>query len=141
MSLSILHLPSSSGPSVTQTVSPEQALPTDTAAGAPKSSKTSGQIAETHVATPKGEGWEGTKAAAVPTRARRQAAVFMVNKRRGFSNDLMAGGAAAKQGMVENGIKVHVSASCLHTDSSYLKASFRPLARAAKWRQKSVPPP
>ena len=71
---------------------PEQALPTDTAAGPQKSSKYSNQIVKTHVATPKGEGWEGTKAAAVPTRARRQAAVFMVNKGMG-SNDLMAGGA------------------------------------------------
>ena len=50
----------------------------------------------------------------------------MVNKGMG-SNDLMAGGAdgeARRRGLVENGIKV--SASCLHTDSSYLKASFLP---------------
>jgi len=123
---------------VTQKASPEQALPTDTAADAPNRPKYSNQIVKTHVATPKGEGWEGTKAAAVPTRARRQAAVFMVRQSRGSSNVLLAALV-----LVLTTVGKRDQSKCVMPayDSSSLNASFLPAKHGVKIKASPPLPP
>ena len=56
----------------------------------PQPSQYSNKRTRTHVAMPKGEGWEGTKAAAAPTRARR-ARTRMVPRGEKFQRVVMTG--------------------------------------------------
>ena len=111
---------------------PEQALPTDTAARAPKVVQIFQPESQNSRSNAERRGLGRNEGGGGADEGEKANGSLHGGQKEGFSNDLMAGGADGEKG-VENGIKV--SASCLHTDSSYLNASF---LLAECWHKKSL---
>ena len=118
----MVHTPSSiphpqPGP-VGDSDGPEQALPTDTAARDAKVVQIIQPDGQNSRSNAERRGLGRNEGGGGADEGEKAGGSLHGGQKEGFSNDLMDGGA---DGVGENGIKV--SASCLHTDSSYLNAS------------------